>query len=85
VPPSARFDRLLHLLIELDRDDLDVLARSESMDQPGKPGAGADLQNPGHRSVPLRPVPRGREAEPVPGGGGDVSVCSPRSGPGDGG
>ena len=43
MPPPARFDRLLHPLIELDRDDLDVLARSESMDQPGKPGAGADL------------------------------------------
>jgi hypothetical protein len=29
VPPPARIDRLLHLLIELDRDDIDVPARSE--------------------------------------------------------
>lgn len=29
MPPPARIDRLLHLLIELDRDDIDVPARSE--------------------------------------------------------
>ena len=46
--PSRRKRRLLHRIVELNRDDLHVPARSQAMDQPGKPDAdaGADLQNP---------------------------------------
>jgi hypothetical protein len=46
--PARRKRRLLHRSIELNRDDLHVLARSQAMDQPGKPDtdAGADLQDP---------------------------------------
>ena len=46
--PSRRKRPLPYRIVELDRDDLHVLARSQAMDQPGKPDAdaGADLQNP---------------------------------------
>jgi hypothetical protein len=46
--PARRKRRLPHRIVELNRDDLHVPARSQAMDQPGKPDAdaGADLQNP---------------------------------------